>query len=118
MTQLSKILATLGNPTRLALIERLSQAETFAGQSISELTEGSGLSRQTITAHLELLADAGILTRFKPGRATWYELKIEPLKVAIDALTQIANQQQQTQKKLDGIHREFSSADESLSALN
>lgn len=118
MTQLSQTLAALGNPTRLALIERLSAAESFAGLSISELAEGSGLTRQTVTTHLELLADAGILTRFKPGRATWYELKIEPLKAAMDALTQIASQQQQTQKKLDGIHREFSSAGGSLSGRN
>ena len=105
-TEITKILAALGNLTRLALVEQLSMAETFAGQSISELAESSGITRQAVTKHLEVLAEAGLVSRLKPGRATWYELKVEPLKAAIEALTSVANQHQRSQQRLKKFARE------------
>jgi len=96
----AKILAALGNSTRLMLVERLSKAETFAGLSISELSEESGLTRQAITKHLETLADAGLVRRFKHGRATWYELKDEPIKSAIAALTAVVKHRKRSQQSL------------------
>ena len=94
------ILAALGHPTRLELVKRLADAETFGGQSISELSEGTGLTRQATTKHLEALAAAGLVIRRKPGRATWYELKIEPLHTVLDALAAIAKNRKQRQREM------------------
>lgn len=94
------ILTALGHPARLDLVRRLAKAETFGGQSISELAEGTGLTRQATTKHLEALAKAGLLIRRKPGRATWYELKIEPLHAVMHALESIADQRAQRQREM------------------
>ncbi len=52
------VFAALGDQTRLLLVARLC-----AGQqaSISQLTEGSKLTRQAITKHLHVLESAGIV---------------------------------------------------------
>ena len=99
--QVARVLAALGNPTRLELVKRLSLAETFAGQSITELTEATGLSRQAITKHLDALAGAGLVTRRKPGRETWYELETEPLGAAVDLLAKIVEQRAQSLRELN-----------------
>lgn len=103
----AKILAALGNTTRLALVKRLSVAETFGGQSISELAEGSGLSRQAITKHLEALAKAGLVTRWKPGRSTWYELNSAALDRASETLTAVSKQRSRSQQKLNSYKKRF-----------
>jgi DNA-binding transcriptional ArsR family regulator len=103
----AKILAALGNSTRLALVKRLSTTETFGGQSISELAEETGLTRQATTKHLEVLADAGLLSRMKPGRATYYELKSEPVSRAIEALTAVVKQQVRSQQSLRLYREKF-----------
>jgi DNA-binding transcriptional ArsR family regulator len=104
---LAKALAALGHPARLVLVERLSTAETFAGLSITELTENSGLTRQAITKHLEALEEAGLVIRLKLGRATWYELNRKPIELAINSLAAIANQRARSEEKLKVAEKEF-----------
>jgi DNA-binding transcriptional ArsR family regulator len=96
----ANILAALGSSTRLELVKRLSMAETFGGQSICELAAKTGLTRQAITKHLEVLGRAGLVSRKKPGRATWFELKSEPISRAIEALSAIAKQRARSQQRL------------------
>lgn len=97
---LAMVLTALGHPTRLELVKRLAKAETFGGQSISELAEGTGLTRQATTKHLEALAEAGLVIRRKPGRATWYELKIEPLHAVMHTLAAVAKQRASRQREM------------------
>jgi len=104
---IAKIFAALGSPTRLALVKRLSKAETFGGQSISELAEETGLTRQAITKHLEVLASAGLVSRVKPGRATYYELKSESVSHAIDALAVVVKQRARSQQRLKVFKERF-----------
>ena len=49
------VFAALGDPTRLALLDRLSTAGPL---SITRLTAGSNKTRQAINNHLHVLADA------------------------------------------------------------
>lgn len=92
---------------RLALVKRLSTAETSAGLSITELTENSGLTRQAITKHLEALEAAGLVGRLKLGRATWYKLKDRPIEFAIHSLTAVAGQRAKSQERLKAAEKEF-----------
>jgi DNA-binding transcriptional ArsR family regulator len=101
----AKIFAALGNSTRLTLVKRLATAETFGGQSISELAEDTGLTRQAITKHLEVLADAGIVSRMKPGRATYFELKSEPVSHAMGALAVLVKQRLRAEQELKVLRR-------------
>ncbi|HET6160972.1 MAG TPA: helix-turn-helix domain-containing protein, partial [Dongiaceae bacterium] len=50
------IFAALGDETRLLVLTRLSDGRP---QSISRLTSGTNLTRQAVTKHLQVLAEAG-----------------------------------------------------------
>ena len=59
------LFAALGDPTRLALLQRLS---TGGPASISTLADNFQTSRQGVTKHLYVLAGAGILDGERRGR--------------------------------------------------
>ena len=50
--------------------------------SITQLTEGSEVSRQAVTKHLTVLADAGLVRDFRQGRERVWELRQEQLDEA------------------------------------
>lgn len=78
------VFAALGDETRLGLVNRLLER---APCSISELTEGSALTRQAITKHLRTLEKAGIVRTEIAGRMCLFELEPEPLDQARNYLT-------------------------------
>jgi DNA-binding transcriptional ArsR family regulator len=59
------VFAALGDATRLDLVLRLSGGGPM---SITRLSEGSGVTRQAITKHLHVLADAGLVRGARAGR--------------------------------------------------
>ncbi|MEY4581560.1 MAG: hypothetical protein RL701_6263 [Pseudomonadota bacterium] len=64
------VFAALGDPTRLTLVDRLSSQGPL---SIAQLTQGSRVTRQAITKHLHVLADAGLVRGTRTGRETVWE---------------------------------------------
>jgi DNA-binding transcriptional ArsR family regulator len=70
------VFAALGDETRLSLVARLCRGEP---RSISALTEGSRLTRQAITKHLQVLKNAGIVRCVRAGRESLFELDPEPI---------------------------------------
>ena len=70
------IFAALGDPTRVALVTRLSNG---SARSITELAEDSALTRQAITKHLQVLEGVGLVNRRKCGRETLYAYNPQPL---------------------------------------
>jgi DNA-binding transcriptional ArsR family regulator len=87
--QSAPVFAALGDPTRLRLIARLARGEPL---SIRELTEGEHVTRQAITKHLEVLAEAGLVTDRKRGRERLYALEAAPLDDARRYLDQVSAQ--------------------------
>lgn len=85
-TQVSTF-AALGDSTRLSLVRRLGRGSRL---NVSQLTVGTGVSRQAVTKHLAVLQEAGIVSRTEAGRHTFYELRGEPLLEAGSFLTRIA----------------------------
>ena len=71
------IFAALGDEMRLALVAKLSAGQP---RSISELTEGSRLTRQAITKHLRVLESVGIVRSVHRGRETRFEFDPEPIE--------------------------------------
>lgn len=70
------LFAALSDPTRLQLLDRL---RAQPGQSTSALTEGSGVTRQAVTKHLAVLAEAGLVRDVKQGRERVWEVDATPL---------------------------------------
>src|SRR5690349_1025693 len=73
------VFAALGDETRLRLVARLSEQ---GPQSIARLTEGEPVTRQAITKHLQVLADAGLARDLWRGRERLWELERRPLDEA------------------------------------
>jgi DNA-binding transcriptional ArsR family regulator len=76
LTRRASVFAALGDETRLALIGNLSSGPP---QSISQLAEGSALTRQAITKHLRVLEAAGMVRSVRVGRESRFAFRPEPL---------------------------------------
>jgi len=83
---LSTTFAALADPTRRAMLARLSQGEA----NVSDLAEPflAEMSLPAVTKHLKVLENAGLIT--KGRRAQWRpcQLNGEPLRQAVDWMEQ------------------------------
>jgi DNA-binding transcriptional ArsR family regulator len=93
----ARAFAALGDPTRLALVAQLSRREA---RSISQLTEGSRLTRQAITKHLRVLEAAEIVHGVRSGRESRFELDPEPFEEMKRYLGQVSAQWDQALARL------------------
>ena len=65
LTGAALLFAALGDPTRLALLQRLSDE---GPASISVLAETFEITRQGVTKHLHVLSEAGVIDGSRQGR--------------------------------------------------
>jgi DNA-binding transcriptional ArsR family regulator len=93
------VFAALGDETRLRLVSRLCGA---GPASIARLTTGSKVTRQAVTKHLHVLAEAGLVRSVRQGRERRW--KLEPARLA------------EAHQWLDVISRQWDSALERLRA--
>ena len=63
----------LGDETRLALMMAVSASEN-AEACVCDLTPDTGLAQSTVSHHLKLLVEAGLLTRTQRGKWAYYAL--------------------------------------------
>jgi ArsR family transcriptional regulator, arsenate/arsenite/antimonite-responsive transcriptional repressor len=67
---LAKSFAALADPTRLRLLSLIASAD---GEVCAcNLVEPSGRSQPTVSHHMKILADAGLVEREKRGLWVWY----------------------------------------------
>src|SRR5215468_4590367 len=83
------VFAALGDETRLRLIAVLCAGGAL---SIAQLTSGTEITRQAITKHLQVLADAGLARDIKVGRERLWEFEPRRLEEARRSLDEIARQ--------------------------
>lgn len=83
------VFAALGDPTRLALVRRLSLEGPL---SITRLSEGSGITRQGITRHLHALGEVGLVRGAREGREHIFSLDLKRLEVARRYLDDVSAQ--------------------------
>jgi DNA-binding transcriptional ArsR family regulator len=89
LTEAAPVFAALGEVTRLTLVSKLC---TEGPLSITRLSEGTGVTRQAITKHLQTLAHAGVVHGTRSGRERIWELETTRLEKARICLDQIADQ--------------------------
>jgi ArsR family transcriptional regulator, arsenate/arsenite/antimonite-responsive transcriptional repressor len=75
---LASTLKAIADPTRLRLLS-LIQAHEDGEACVCELTEPFGLSQPTISHHLKVLLDAGLVTRSRRG--TWAYYRAVPARL-------------------------------------
>ena len=83
------LFSALGDETRLQVVDRLC---TGGPLSIARLTAGSSVTRQAITKHLRVLADADLVRSVRRGRESLWELKPQRLEEARRWLDRISRQ--------------------------
>jgi DNA-binding transcriptional ArsR family regulator len=80
------IFDALGDPTRRRLVAELS---ALGGASSTDLARRLPISRQAVSKHLDLLAEVGIVSSRRDGRAVVYRLTPQPFTDAVSWMTQV-----------------------------
>jgi ArsR family transcriptional regulator len=83
---LASALKVLADPARLRLVSLIA-AQPSREACVCNLTAPIGLSQPTVSHHLRVLSEAGILERERRGRWVFYRLVDGPLRVLGDALS-------------------------------
>ncbi len=84
-TEVARVFKALGDPTRVRLLSLIAAGD--GGEAcICDLIEPVGLSQGTVSHHMKLLADAGLVTREQRGRWAYFRLVQPALDAAADAL--------------------------------
>jgi DNA-binding transcriptional ArsR family regulator len=81
---LDRVFAALGDPTRRAILARLEQEESL---SIGALAAPFAIKLPAVMKHLDVLGQAGLVTRAKHGRTVEIRLSPGPLREATDWLS-------------------------------
>ncbi|MDA0264806.1 MAG: metalloregulator ArsR/SmtB family transcription factor [Chloroflexi bacterium] len=81
---LNSTFAALADPTRRAILERLSTGDS----SVSALAEPFDVSLPAISKQLRVLERAGLLVQEKDGRVRRCRLDAQPMKEAVDWIAQ------------------------------
>ena len=91
------VFAALGDETRLSLVAKLCGGQPH---SISQLTEGSKLTRQAITKHLRVLESAGMVHSVRTGRESRFQFDPEPMEGIKEYLDFVSEQWDQALSRL------------------
>ena len=68
----AKILKAMAHPSRLLIIEELQKKE----RCVNELTDMVGADTSTVSKHLSVLKNAGLVTDEKRGNSIFYHLRV------------------------------------------
>ena len=88
--QFQPVLALL--ESRFPLLAMLFKLSGGRPLSISRLTAGTDLSRQAVTKHLRVLANAGIVRNLRVGRESLFEFEPQPIEQARTYLDRISQE--------------------------
>lgn len=83
------VFGALGDATRLRLLVTLCAGGAL---SIAQLTSGTDMTRQAVSKHLRILAEAGLVGDVKSGREHLWEFEPAQLQEALSSLQAIADQ--------------------------
>jgi DNA-binding transcriptional ArsR family regulator len=79
-SRMDRTFSALADPTRRAVLLRLKQKP---GLSVSELARPFSLKLPGMMKHLDVLSDAGLITRVKTGRVVSVHLSPRPMREAM-----------------------------------
>lgn len=86
--RIARVFKALGDPTRVRLLSLIAAGE--GGEAcICDLTDPVGLSQGTVSHHMKLLAEAGLVTREQRGRWAYFAVADGALDGAAAALRTI-----------------------------
>lgn len=99
LRKMSPIFAALGDETRLRIIAALCAGGAL---SIAQLTADTTITRQAVTKHLHVLAEAGLVRGVKQGRERRWEFDPSKVELARRSLEAISRQWDEALARLKG----------------
>jgi DNA-binding transcriptional ArsR family regulator len=106
---LSSTFAALADPTRRAILARLSSGEL----SVNELATPFDISAPAISKHLKVLENAGLISRSRIAQTRPCKLEAAPLQEVADFLEQYRLHWEQSLDRLDTYLQELQTKDKS-----
>ncbi len=97
--QLDAVFGALADPTRRAILTRLTQGEA----SVAEIAAPFTVSQPAISRHLKVLEEAGLISRSRRATARLSHLEAEPLREATEWLTGYREFWDESYKRLDAL---------------
>lgn len=83
--QVARVFKAMGDPARVMLLSLITRSEGREA-CICDLTEPVGLTQGTVSHHMKLLVDAGLVTREQRGRWAYFSVVDSALDAAASAL--------------------------------
>lgn len=77
----AKVFKVFSDPTRLRILELLRKKE----RNVSEIMKLLDLKQSTVSQHLRMLKDCGVVTGRKESREVIYSIKDKKVKEVLDA---------------------------------
>jgi DNA-binding transcriptional ArsR family regulator len=95
--RLDRTFAALVDPTRRAILIQLERKDSA---SISELARPFAIKLPAVLKHLDVLEDAGLVTRVKNGRTVTVRLRPMPMR---EAMSWLRRYERFWSERLDGL---------------
>ncbi|HSL10396.1 MAG TPA: metalloregulator ArsR/SmtB family transcription factor [Actinomycetota bacterium] len=96
---LDAVFAALADPTRRAILVRLTRGEA----TVNELVRPFTISQPAISRHLKVLEHAGLISRTRRATARLSKLEPEPLKEALTWLASYREFWEESFERLDDL---------------
>src|SRR4051794_17322782 len=106
--QLSATFAALADPTRRAILARLSRGEA----NVTELAEPFDMSQPAVSKHLKVLERAGLIVRGREAQWRPCRLEAAPLKEVDDWLERYRRYWDESLDRLDAYLQELQATPE------
>jgi len=103
MGSLNQSFAALADPTRLSIVAHLARSEA----TVSQLVDRFALTQPTITSHLNVLEEAGLISRTRVAQTRVCRLRTEELNRISDWLTQLQSVFEGNYRRLDKLLQEL-----------
>lgn len=85
--RLARIAKALAHPERVRILEQFDECRPLM---VHEIVLHSALAQSTVSEHLRILRDAGVLFATKDGPRTWYCMQRSVLRQFVDAVDDLA----------------------------
>lgn len=107
--RLDATFAALADPTRRAILRRLTAGEA----TVTELAAPFDISQPAISKHLKVLERAGLVTRGRQAQRRPCQLDAKPLRDATEWLANYRDYWEESYQRLDALLAELEAADTS-----
>jgi DNA-binding transcriptional ArsR family regulator len=97
--QLSTVFGALADPTRRAILTRLTDGDA----TVADLAAPFTMSQPAISRHLKVLEQAGLISRSRRATARLSHLEAEPLRMATAWLARYRAYWEESHERLDAL---------------